>query len=315
MQIYAAFKLQDEQLQQLEAAGHTVLTPQNFDLNAATQTVDIVYGWDDNARALLTAPNQVQWVQTISAGVDYLPLTELAAQHVQVTNTSGIHARPIAESVLAYLLAFGRGLQASAQTAPGQLWPTDSVRKQMFTLADKTAVIFGTGHIGRTIAALLQGLGVRTLGVSRHGRPAENFDEVTDDAGTAAVLARADFVINVMPLTSATELFFNGARFAQMTRHPLFVNVGRGPSVDEAALLNALNDGQLRGAGLDVFKDEPVPADSPLLRHPQVIVTPHVSGTVDHLRQAVFAIFAENLRSLTANGALSRNLVDLQAGY
>jgi phosphoglycerate dehydrogenase-like enzyme len=93
------------------------------------------------------------------------------------------------------------------------------------------------------------------------------------------------------------------------------VNVGRGPSVDEAALLNALNDGQLRGAGLDVFKDEPVLADSPLLRHPQVIVTPHVSGTVDHLRQAVFAIFAENLRSLTANGALSRNLVDLQAGY
>jgi phosphoglycerate dehydrogenase-like enzyme len=315
MQIYAAFKLKDEQLADLQAAGHTVVTPATFELHAAAKTVAIVYGWDQNARTLLAADNQVQWIQTISAGVDYLPLTALAGQNVQVTNTSGIHAQPIAESVLAYLLAFGRGLQASAQAESGQLWPTDAVRAQMFTLAGKTAVIFGTGHIGRTIAALLHGLGVQTLGVSRHGRPTEYFDEVTNDAGTQAVLARADFVINVMPLTAATESFFNAARFAQMTRQPLFVNVGRGPSVDEPALIAALDAGQLRGAGLDVFATEPLPADSVLLNHPRVIVTPHVSGTVEHLRQAVFAIFTENLRSFASDGKLVRNLVNLQAGY
>lgn len=315
MQIYAAFKLKDEQLADLQAAGQTVVTPATFELSAAAKTVAVVYGWDQNARKLLAADNQVQWIQTISAGVDYLPLTDLATQNVQVTNTSGIHAQPIAESVLAYLLAFGRGLQASAQAESGQLWPTDAVRAQMFTLAGKTAVIFGTGHIGRTIAALLHGLGVQTLGVSRHGRPTAHFDEVTTDAGTQAVLARADFVINVMPLTVATASFFNAARFAQMTRRPLFVNVGRGPSVDEPALIAALDAGQLRGAGLDVFATEPLPADSVLLNHPRVIVTPHVSGTVEHLRQAVFTIFTENLRSFVSDGTLVRNLVNLQAGY
>lgn len=315
MQIYAAFKLQDEQLEELRAAGHVVMCPGDFNLHQAAETVQVVYGWDDNARELLAAQNHVQWIQAISAGVDYLPLAALMQSGVKVTNTSGIHARPIAESVLAYLLAFGRGLQASAAASPANLWPSATVRGQMMTLAGKTALIFGTGHVGQAIAALLQALDVRTLGVSRHGRPAAHFDAVTTDAVGDDLLNQADFVVNVMPLTSETHNYFNAARFAQMRPSAIFVNVGRGPSVDEAALLTALNARQLRGAALDVFANEPLPSDSPLLSDKRIIVTPHVSGKVEHLRQEVFAIFAANLVQFSADGTLARNQVDLQAGY
>ncbi|WP_127849027.1 NAD(P)-dependent oxidoreductase [Lacticaseibacillus hulanensis] len=316
MNIYTAFTLRPDQTAALTAAGHTLVQPADFKLEQAVSTIAVVLGWDQNAQQLLAGPNHVRWVQTVSAGVDYLPLDQLAAQHVLVSNTSGIHAEPIAESVLAYLLAFGRGMQTAQQLDPAALWHRSNVMADMFTLADdRTAVVLGTGHIGQEIARLLQAFGVHTLGISAHGRPALHFDQVGTDADTDAFLARADFVINVMPLTPSTHHFLNAARFAKMSRKPVVVNVGRGPSLDTDALLAALDAGQIRGAALDVFEQEPLPTDSPLLKDPRIIVTPHVSGTVPHLRREVYAIFSANLQQFTQNGTLARNQVNLAAGY
>lgn len=316
MIIYAAFKLKPEHLAALKKAGHKLILPADFNLDAAAKTVDAILGWDQNAQALIAGQNHVRWIQTASAGVDYLPLTDLAAAGIVVSNTSGIHAEPIAESVLASLLAFGRGFMNVRGRKPEDFWPRSNVMAGMFTLADnKTAVILGTGHIGQEIARLLHAFGVHTLGISAHGRPAAHFDAVGTDAQTAGYLAQADFVVNVMPLTPATHHFLNADRFAQMHKQPLVVNVGRGPSLDTTALLAALDAGQVRGAALDVFEEEPLPADSPLYTDPRILVTPHVSGNVPHLRQEVFAIFNANLQQFTQDGTLARNQVNLQAGY
>lgn len=315
MEIYAAFGLKPEQLTSLTTSGYTVMTAADFDLEAAVSSVEVVYGWDKNAQELLKHPNHVRWIQTMSAGVDYLPLADLAKRNIRVSNTSGIHAVPIAESVLSYLLAFGRGLNATRTLAPAQYWPRTTVMQSMFTLQGKTAVIFGTGHIGQAIARLLTAFGVHVLGVSAHGRMVANFEQIGTDKDTATFLKRADFVINVMPLTPATLHFFNTERFAQMRRQPIFVNVGRGPSVDTDALLVALNQGQITGAALDVFENEPLPASSPLFNDARVLLTPHVSGTVEHLRDVVFAIFNANLDEFSRTGQLVQNQVDLLAGY
>ncbi|MCI1894681.1 MAG: 3-phosphoglycerate dehydrogenase [Lactobacillus sp.] len=290
-------------------ANVTLISQADYTPDQASQ-IDVILGWNQIAQTILDGPNRLKFVQTVSAGVDYLPLAQLEVQGVVVANTSGIHAGPIASSTLAMILAFARGLFPVAHT-----WDNEQRRGQLWSLDGGKAVIFGTGHIGQAIAKQLTAQGMQVYGISRHGAPVRGFVEVGTDQTATAWAKDAQVLVNVMPLTASTTHFFNAAFFGQLEAAPLLVNVGRGESVDTAAMLAALHAGQLRGAALDVFETEPLPADSPLWQEQQVLITPHISGTVPHLRAAVADIFLPNLSAFAASGEIIKNQVDLTAGY
>ncbi|WP_193137445.1 phosphoglycerate dehydrogenase [Lacticaseibacillus paracasei] len=311
MKILNSFSLKPEQRQTLEAAGHTVIDADKLD-DATAQQIDVVYGW--NAAATRVNFDRLQFVQAMSAGVDYLPLAELAKHHVLLANTSGIHAEPIAEYVLGVLFTISRGILPAIR-ADRDMWTLRQERPPMTLLKGKTAVIFGTGHIGSTIATKLQALGLHTIGVSAHGRPAAGFDQVMTDVATHEAAGRADVVINALPLTPDTKHFYDEAFFAAASKRPLFINIGRGPSVDMAALTQALKNKQISAAALDVVNPEPLPQDSPLWGMTNVLLTPHISGTVPQLRDKVFKIFNYNLKTLISSGQLASHQVDLTRGF
>lgn len=266
--------------------------------------INVILGWNAIGAQILAQPNQVKFVQAMSAGVDYLPLTEFAKQGIQLANVSGIHAEAIAEYVIAGILGFAHGLFPVATRWNRQ---TD----HLWSLQDTQAVVYGTGHIGTLIAKHLRQFGVKVTGVDRHGVAKPEFDVVTTDK---LVARHADIVVNVMPLTDATKKYFDTDFFKQLENQPLFVNVGRGPSVDETALVQALKK-QLKGAVLDVFNEEPLPDTSPLWQLPNVWMTPHISGQVTHLRQQVADIFLPNVEQLEKSGTLNSHQVNLSAGY
>lgn len=286
----------------------TELKPDEYD------QVKVVYGNHPLVSTLLDRPtNQLQFLQVISAGVDYLPLTVLKRAHVQVANTSGIHADAIGESVLAAMLTVVRGYHAAWLNQTGErAW---QLPVKTTTLRERQLLIFGTGQIGQSIAQKAAAFGMRIVGVNTTGHPATHFDDTVALDAVAANLATADFIVNAMPLTPATHHYFNARRFAQLTKHPMLINIGRGPAVDQHDLVAALDAHQLSIAALDVTEVEPLPATDPLWQRDDVLITPHVSGQIDHFRTTVFAIFAANFAQFVKDGSLARNRVDLERGY
>ncbi|MFC6182372.1 NAD(P)-dependent oxidoreductase [Lactiplantibacillus daowaiensis] len=276
--------------------------------------VQVMYGNHPVLTKLLATPqSQLKFLQVISAGVDYLPLAELAAHHVLVANTSGIHAAGISESVLGAMLTIDRGYQAAISNQNGpRKW---SLPQAPRSLAGQRLVVFGTGQIGQAIAAKAAVFDMTVVGVNTTGHAAPHFTTTVALAAVASVLATADVVVNALPLTPATTHYFNAARFAQMQQHPLLINIGRGPAVVTTDLVTALQTGRLSGAVLDVTDPEPLPADHPLWALPNVMITPHISGQRRHFRTVVFDIFKTNLDAWMATGKLARNQVDLQRGY
>ncbi len=315
MKLLNLFGLTAEQISKLNKLGN-VQVLDSTDLNSENiSDIDVIYGWGKPAMEVLSKSPKLKLVQSNSAGVDYMPLSQLAKKKVTLTNVSGIHAEPISEMVLAYVLSFARGVVTSQAARRDKQWVGDKIRMNNYTLPNRTAVIFGTGHIGKAIAEKLQAFGTKTIGVSRHGKPVDHFDEVVTDTEGTKRAAKADFVINIMPLTSETKHFFNQTFFDQMVNQPVFINVGRGPSVDTQALINALNTSKLAGAGLDVFESEPLEADSPLWGMDNVILTPHISGGFKEYGEESFDILYKNLASLIQTGDAAINKVDFSAGY
>lgn len=277
--------------------------------------ITAIFGWQSRLNDLIKENSTVRFVQSFSAGVDYFPLATFQEKNIVMANTSGIHARPIAESVLAYVLAFARGIADSAHRTPENFWDRDASRGDVFTLPGKTALIYGTGHIGRAIAEILTQQGMTVTGISHHGEAVAPFTAVGTDQDSAAFAKAADVIINIMPLTPETHHFFNAAFFNALTKKPLFINVGRGPSVDTGALVAALQTNQLSGAALDVFEQEPLPATSPLWQAPHLLMTPHVSGAFAEIYTAAATILYHNLAQFIRDGSLAENQVDLSQGY
>lgn len=319
MNVLTLFQLNAADTAQIKADPRFNLVQPNDDLSVWGPQIDVILGWNQIGQQIIDGKNRVKFVQTMSAGVDYLPLGQLAVQHILVANTSGIHAEPIAEWVVGAILAFARGLRSdpplTAANWADQSSLTGSKRPTLWTLPGKTVLIYGTGHIGRRIAQQLQAFGATIWGIDRHGQPLPHFDRVGRDKDSATFAQNADIIINVMPLTDATRDFFDAGFFSGLTNHPLFINVGRGPSVDSAAIAQALTTGLLSGAALDVTDPEPLPADSPLWQAPHLLLTAHISGTVPNLQHEVFKVFWPNLQQLAQKGNLVQNEVDLKRGY
>jgi phosphoglycerate dehydrogenase-like enzyme len=275
--------------------------------------LDVVFAWNFDRPMLLDvvprAP-RLRWIQSISAGVEELASPTLPAHGVVLTNAAGVYDPGLAESVLGFLLAFSTRLLEDARLQPGA-WPVDEIR----LLRGTTALVVGVGSIGTEIGRLLRAVGLRVRGVARTPRPPDQtFEAIAGPDELLGELARADHVVNVLPITNATRGFFDAEAFAAMRPHAIFVNIGRGATVDEPALIEALRSGVIAGAALDVFAVEPLPTESPLWGMPNVLVSPHRAGDHERWAEDVVALFTDNLRRFVAGEPL-RNIVDVELGY
>lgn len=277
------------------------------------ENIEIIYGWGDAGRRVIeNKNNQVKWIQTASAGVDYLPLEQLKEQGTYVTNVSGIHSIAIAESVIAMILYRTRGLDYSVQKQREKEWQDI---EQLFELKNQTILIIGTGNIGKEVARLAKAFGMKTIGINRSGRPVENIDELYTQKDLFNHIHKGDVVVNILPLTHETKHLYDKDFFKEMKKEGIFINVGRGPSVKTDDLIEALNNEEIAFAGLDVVEEEPLPSDSPLWDTKNVLITPHISGVLEDYTQSVFTLFEPNLKAYVDGEEFVSNQVDLDKGY
>lgn len=281
---------------------------------AAIADADAVFSWGAPRawlRDAFSTAARLRWVQSASDGVDGLLFPELASSDVVVTNARGVFDDPIAEWAIGAMVAFTTGLQASIVDQGAGRW-TDGRRRD--PVAGRHLVVVGPGPIGRAAALRARALGMTVEAVGRAARTDEVFGSVTGPDGLHEALGRADHVLDALPLTAATTAIFDAKAFAAMRPTAFFVNVGRGRTVDEEALIEAVRAGTIAGAALDVFVEEPLPDDSPLWSMPQVVVSPHVSGDLHGWEETVVGVFVDNLRRFVAGEPL-RNQVDTEAGF
>jgi len=296
-----------------EAAGATVLGRAELKREPERlREVEVLFTHHLKPERLREA-EQLRWVQTLGAGVEWLLGPEVVARGLTITNASGVHAEPIAEHVFGLILALGRRLPQVLAQQRDRRWD-NAPFLQLPTLAGSTLAILGVGAIGRHIAAIGAAFGMHVIGTRRGAEPVPHVERVYPPAQLREVLERAHYVVNALPLTAATDGVLGAAELAVMRRDAILINIGRGGTVRTDDLVAALREGRIGGAGLDVTDPEPLPADHPLWTLDNVIVTPHYSGGRPDYVERVTAIFLENLRRYRAGEPLT-NVVDLAAGY
>jgi phosphoglycerate dehydrogenase-like enzyme len=253
----------------------------------------------------------VEWIHVTAAGVDTLLFDELRDSDVVVTNARGVFDRPIAEYVLGAVIAHAKDSPRSHDLQRRRQWQHRETRR----VAGAKALVVGTGGIGREIARLLRAAGMEVRGAGRKARTEDaDFGKVVASENLSAEAGWCDHLILAAPLTEDTRGLVDAAVLSGMKPDAHLINIARGPLVNEAALLAALNDGRIGGATLDVFTEEPLPADHPLWDASNVTITAHMSGDVVGWRDTLAEQYAENVRRWLAGEPLL-NVVDKKLGY
>jgi phosphoglycerate dehydrogenase-like enzyme len=325
----------EEQLDKLRAVSPRLVVAQRTCHNAEEvrgvldEDVEVLYAFRVPDNLLSKAP-RLRWLQLHSAGANHLLGHPIMKSNVLITTGSGIHATPIAEYAFASMLAWSRRLPKMIYYQNRHEWPQG--RWDIFVgqeLRDATLGIVGYGSIGREVGRLGKCFGMRVVATKRSvgevrdtgyrvpgtGDPeAQVLDRIYSPERLAEMLAECDFVVISLPLTPETKRLIGEEELRAMKPSAYLVNVSRGSIVDEPALIKALQEGWIAGAGLDVFEREPLPPDSPLYDLDNVILSPHVAGFSPHYDDRASDLFAENLRRYLAGEELL-NLVDKEAGY
>ncbi|WP_189120395.1 D-2-hydroxyacid dehydrogenase [Nocardioides luteus] len=270
--------------------------------------------WDffsDAVHDAWPSSGSLRWIHVAAAGVDKLLFPELVDADVVVTNARGIFDRAMAEFVLGSILAVAKDLHASHDLQAARTWH----RRETRLVSAETALVVGTGSIGRETARLLRAVGMDVRGAGRTARSDDpDFGDIVASADLEAHVGWADHVIVAAPLTPDTRGLISKDVLAAMKPGSHLVNVGRGPIVDETALIAALRDGPVAAASLDVFEVEPLPTESPLWAMPGVAVSAHMSGDYEGWREALAVQFVDNARRWLAGEPLL-NVVDKRHGF
>ncbi|WP_442599836.1 D-2-hydroxyacid dehydrogenase [Neobacillus sp. D3-1R] len=251
--------------------------------------------------------SQVKWVHSLGAGVDRFLYGKTWNEQVLLTRTICSFGQRIAEYCLSYILKDLQFHEPFHVAKHEKEWKPFTPK----LLSDQKVMIYGTGEIGQKVAQIFSGLGVEVYGVSQSGKRKEHFKEVMTMEHHVSRLAEMNYLINTLPLTNQTARLFSKNIFGQLSGAG-FLNVGRGLTVDEKALLDALKEEQVRFAVLDVFAQEPLPKENPLWEHPHVYITPHISAVTTP--DEGVACFVETLKNLEEGKPL-RNRVDVEKGY
>lgn len=297
----------------IRARADVVLTDAD-NLAAALAGTDAVLLWDFFSSALRDAwagADRLEWVHVAAAGVDAIMFDELRDSDVLLTNAHGFFDAPIAEFVLASVMAHQKQLHASKSLQRDGVWR----HREPASTRGSRALVVGTGGIGRATARLLRAVGMEVRGAGRTARTDHpDFGTVVDSADLAEHVGWADHVVLAAPLTPQTAGIVDAPVLAAMAPHAHLVNIGRGALVDEPELERALRDGSIAAASLDVFAVEPLPADHAFWEMPNVHVSAHMCGDVVGWRDALADQFLENLDAYVAGEPLG-NVVDKQRGY
>lgn len=334
IKVLCTLRFTDSQLDKLRAVSSRLVVEQK----TCRSDADVAAALDPDVQVLyavhggfpLDKAPRLRWVQLHTAGADHVVGTPLWQSEIPITTLSGIHVVPIAEYVFASMLAFSHHVPRMLYYQHRAEWPKDRWTKFVpGELRGQTLGIVGYGSIGREVARLAKAFGMRVLAMKRdlsdlrdrgwtlpgtgdpEGRLPEQYfgPEALHD-----LLAESDFVVVTVPLTTATRHLIGADELRVMKPTAYLVNVARGEVIDQAALVRALREGQISGAGLDVFDPEPLPADSPLWHLDNVILSPHISGFTPHYDDWATDLFADNLRRWLAGDTLL-NLVDRQHEY
>jgi phosphoglycerate dehydrogenase-like enzyme len=284
------------------------------ELPDALPGTDALFVWAFRSQAIADAwpqADKLQWIHAASAGVDRLLFPQLRDSPVQLTNSRGVFDQPIAEYVLGTVLTFAKDMHTTLRLQDAKQWKHRVTER----IGGKTALVVGTGPIGRAIARQLTNAGLRVAGAGRTTRTGDpDFGDIHASDDLARVAGDYDYLVVAAPLTPQTHGLINADVLTAMRPSARFINVGRGELVDQPALVTALQQQHIAGAALDVFDTEPLPQDSPLWEMPHVLVSPHMSGDTLGWTDELVDLFLTNLRAFT-HGTDLRNVVDKQRGY
>jgi len=275
----------------------------------ALRTAGAAFGTLD--AGLLEAAPRLKWLACPAAGPspDFY-FSELVASPVVVTNMRGIYSDHISAHIMAFVLAFARSLHLLLPEQFRGNWSSGPQSRKPIHLPESTALIVGTGGIGGETARHCRHFGMRVVGIDpRCPQPPEGVDELYRPEELDAHLGRADFVIITAPQTPQTQGLFDRARLARMKDTAILINIGRGTTVRLDDLNEALRQGTIGGAALDVFEEEPLPRDHPLWTAPNFLMTPHCAGMGPHLEERRLEILIENCRRFAREEELL-NVVD-----
>jgi phosphoglycerate dehydrogenase-like enzyme len=294
------------------APGARVILPGSRDEAVALATeVDVAAGWSLPAE-LLERSTRLRWVHAFNAGVDgFVGMPGIRDGRIRLTRTIGAHTA-LPDHVMALILAFARRLHVDIRNQVNRVW--DRPAGVGVDVEGTVLGIMGLGQIGKPLAQRASAFGMRVVGTKKTAEPVPHVDRVYAPEDTGALLREADYVVALLPLTPETRGRMGEREFRLMKPSAVFINVSRGPIVQEAALVRALREGWIAGAGLDVFDTEPLPSDHPLYEFPQVIISPHVSGITPRFFERIAAIFAANIRRYLSGEPLA-NVVDVARGY
>jgi phosphoglycerate dehydrogenase-like enzyme len=276
---------------------------------AAIGAADGVFG--TLTPGLLARATRLRWLQAPQAAPPagfYFP--ELVAHPLVATNFRGIFNDHIGAHIMAFVLSFARGLHHSIPQQLRREWAKPPEDQGVVHLPEATMLLVGLGGIGTEAARLAAAFGMNVIATDARRAVKPDFvAEMHPPEALDALLPRADFVVLTVPHTPATEGFMNRAKFRRMKPGAFFINIGRGMTTKLADLVAALEAGEIAGAALDVYEQEPMPADHPLWTTPGVLMTPHMAGYGPHLNERRYAIIRDNLRAMIAGTPL-RNVVD-----
>jgi phosphoglycerate dehydrogenase-like enzyme len=270
-------------------------------------------------RDVFPSATRLRWIQSPAVGVGSLMFPELVASPVIVTGARGIRARSIAEHVMGVTIALARRLPHALRAQAAHRWAQDELEgaaSGVRLLSGLSMGIIGFGSIGTEIARLAVPFGIRILAIRRraHGTPVDGADEVLPPDRLLDVLARSDVIVLSVPHTPDTRQIIGRRELEHIKPGALLINIARGKLVDDEAVVEALGDGRLGGAALDVFTREPLDESSPYWDLPNVIVTPHTAGALQDYWTPLVALFSDNLRRFERGEPL-RNVIDKEAGY
>ncbi|RNC29638.1 MAG: putative 2-hydroxyacid dehydrogenase [Candidatus Dichloromethanomonas elyunquensis] len=312
MKVISSIKMGEDRVQKLLAAQPQAKIDQVKDFSEKDEEAEILltYGWDLKKETLDLYPN-LKWVQTLSAGVDTLPLAGLDEKKILLTNVKGAHKIQMAEHVVWSILMLLRQGVTFVKQQEKRIFSAKPPVDEMY---GKTVCIIGAGMIGKEIAQRCSAFGMKVLGVSRKGIHDEAFAKVVTTDEMSEVVGVSDIVVVVLPLTPKTRNFINEDFIKLMKDGALLVNAARGPVADEAALLKALQDRKITAAALDVFVREPLPEDSPFWSLENIFITPHIGGRTIQASERMWEVFTRNLSTYPDLQEMI-NRIDLSVGY
>lgn len=305
------FRAEHEALIRDAAKGHTAIVATPDEAPTHFADAEVIAAFPMRVPAITETP-RVKWIHSFSAGVDKILTQEVIDSDIIVSNSSGIHATPIAEHIIGFLLMWTRRFPQALRNQVRHAWMPDQTLDECY---GKNVLIVGLGEIGRETARLVHAFGAHVVAVSRSPKEKPEFvEKIGLQNDLDAYLSQADFVIITLPHTTETHHLFDAKKFALMKKSAVVINIGRGGIIHEKDLIGALEKKTIAGAMLDVFEKEPLPQDSPLWEMENVIITPHDSGLSQQYMNRAVALFCKNLRAYLSGEKLP-NEVDKTLGY